>query len=917
MLSLYTYERIRGNSMTVNQLTVSDILQFKGKWRDYQARVLQRAAEYMKDGRVHIVAAPGSGKTTLGIELMTWLGKPALVLAPSITIREQWVARIEEAFLKDGLNGADYLSQDIKDPKMITVATYQALHCAMTRYSGSLAEGQEEEEPDRGKSSAPDEGSESRNEAVDFKDFDVLSAMKAAGIGVLCLDECHHLRSEWWKALEEFKAQLGTIKVIALTATPPYDSTPAMWKRYMDMCGEIDEEITIPELVKEGSLCPHQDYVYFNYPTEEETAEVQRFQRRSEEMFQRLMEDAAFLHAVRTHQSLITGELSAKLSDSPAYLTALLIYLRVHNVTVPVRMQRYAAGRQQMDESAMEQLLQGFLYEDADSYAGQEAYREQLEASLKAAGLIQKRKVALLANEAIEKLLISSKGKCNSIRDIVGHEYGQMGANLRMLILTDYIRKEYEKNIGSGEDVTALGVLPFFEQLRRETSLPAMQGLRLGVLCGTVVIIPAEAKEALLAAVGENGTVKFSSVGNLPETDYLKVTAVGDAHFLTGAVTDIFTRGHMQVLIGTKSLLGEGWDSPCINSLILASFVGAFMLSNQMRGRAIRVFKEQPDKTSNIWHLVCLRPEHVPGSEADEVSEDFSLLKRRMEHFMGLHYTQDVIESGLERLSVICPPYRKDHVAEINRQMLVLSGERASLKERWNRALMRARNMDVAEATEVDSGCISAQVYVKTRRKAAVAGVAAAALGVMAAVGLPGVLTVVAAIGAVAAGIACLAKGPALSRMKTPEKRLLTCGKAIRTALLQQRLLESSKNHVEAASTQDGGCSVYLSGDSGRDKALFARCVNEFYGDVKDQRYLLVKKGSRKGEDGIYCVPECCARKKEDAQRFADCLRSYIGDYELVYTRSDAGKEILLEGRMRAMEGSKERCSTRRRLTGI
>ncbi|MDE7063138.1 MAG: DEAD/DEAH box helicase family protein, partial [Lachnospiraceae bacterium] len=273
--------------MTVNQLTVSDILQFKGKWRDYQARVLQRAAEYMKDGRVHIVAAPGSGKTTLGIELMTRLGKPALVLAPSITIREQWVARIEEAFLKDELNSADYLSQDIKDPKMITVATYQALHCAMTRYSGSLAGEQEEEEPDRRKSSTPADGSEDRNETVDFKDFDVMAAMKVAGIGVLCLDECHHLRSEWWKALEEFKAQLGTIKVIALTATPPYDSTPAMWKRYMDMCGEIDEEITIPELVKEGSLCPHQDYVYFNYPTEEETAEVQRFRRRSEEMFQR------------------------------------------------------------------------------------------------------------------------------------------------------------------------------------------------------------------------------------------------------------------------------------------------------------------------------------------------------------------------------------------------------------------------------------------------------------------------------------------------------------------------------------------------------------------------------------------------------------------------------------------------------
>ena len=43
-------------------------------------------------------------------------------------------------------------------------------------------------------------------------------------------------------------------------------------------------------------------------------------------------------------------------------------------------------------------------------------------------------------------------------------------------------------------------------------------------------------------------------------------------------VTELFQRGEINILIGTKSLLGEGWDSPCINSLILASFVGSFIL---------------------------------------------------------------------------------------------------------------------------------------------------------------------------------------------------------------------------------------------------------------------------------------------------------------------------------------------------
>ena len=67
----------------------------------------------------------------------------------------------------------------------------------------------------------------------------------------------------------------------------------------------------------------------------------------------------------------------------------------------------------------------------------------------------------------------------------------------------------------------------------------------------------AEAKEALEQEIGTSGKVTFSRIGNLPETDYLRVTAVGMPHFLTGAVTNVFSKGYMQVLVGTKSLLGR------------------------------------------------------------------------------------------------------------------------------------------------------------------------------------------------------------------------------------------------------------------------------------------------------------------------------------------------------------------------
>ncbi len=890
-------------------MNYENILKFDGTWRNYQARVLENAKKYMEDGKIHIVAAPGSGKTTLGIELIARTGEVALVLAPSITIREQWVARIEEAFLNKNLNIEDYVSQDLKNPRCITVATYQALHSAMNKYKGIIDEtgttaGSLESDDKIAKSCASEE-------EVDYSTFDVITEMKNANVGLLCLDECHHLRSEWWKALEEFKNALGKPKLIALTATPPYDSTPAMWKRYMDMCGEIDEEISIPELVKEGSLCPHQDFVYFNYPTEEEMAEITKFSNRSTAMQKRLYEDEDFKAALLTHRGLAGNMSEEELLEEGDYLSALLIFLNEKGVAIPAHLRSVGkkGGLPAFSVSWFETLLQGFLYDDADSYACNEEYREWLINEIKAEGLIEKKKVCFLTTEAMEKLLISSKGKCESIKKIVVNEYQNLGPKLRLLILTDYIRKEYEKSLGVPEnDVMALGVLPFFEQIRREGTI-----IRLGVLCGTIVIIPAEAKNALLEAIGNSGKVSFQCAGNLEEDDYLKVVAVGDNHFLTQAVTEIFTNGHMQVLIGTKSLLGEGWDSPCINSLILASFVGAFMLSNQMRGRAIRVYKKDPDKTSNIWHLVCLRPRELtylrPEDDRTDISEDFSLLERRMEHFLGLHYTQDVIENGMERMSIIGEPYEKAHVEQMNEEMLKLSRERESLKVRWDRALTKAVKFEVADATEVEDEAVSKQEYQKSKKNLILSGIGVAAGAAIAFTPL-GILGGAVALASGVYGAANLRK---TMKMATPESRLKSVGEGIYLALAKQGMLEE-KAAVAVGEGKNNRKEVYLSGGSGRDKLMFAKCVREFYSAVNDQRYLLVKLGKRTESDAFYCVPDCFAKRKEDAELFYSYMKQYIGRYDVVYTRNETGKKLLLEGRMKSLAEASERASMHKKV---
>ncbi len=222
-------------------------VKFQGKFRVYQQRVLDNFEDHIKDGKINVVAAPGSGKTVLGLELICRIGSPCIVLSPTTAIREQWGERFRELFLENKEDFENLFSKNLHNIKLLTSITYQALYTAIEKVH------------------ADDEDEE------DCSDVELFEVMKDFGIKTICLDEAHHLKNEWQKALEKFISALDKdVKIISLTATPPYDSEGSEWSRYMSICGEIDEEIFVPELVAQNTLCPHQDYVYFNYPVENE-----------------------------------------------------------------------------------------------------------------------------------------------------------------------------------------------------------------------------------------------------------------------------------------------------------------------------------------------------------------------------------------------------------------------------------------------------------------------------------------------------------------------------------------------------------------------------------------------------------------------------------------------------------------------
>ena len=58
-------------------------IKFKCTFRSYQQRILDSADLYLSDGKINIVAAPGSGKTILGLELIRRLGNPCIILSPT------------------------------------------------------------------------------------------------------------------------------------------------------------------------------------------------------------------------------------------------------------------------------------------------------------------------------------------------------------------------------------------------------------------------------------------------------------------------------------------------------------------------------------------------------------------------------------------------------------------------------------------------------------------------------------------------------------------------------------------------------------------------------------------------------------------------------------------------------------------
>jgi len=857
-------------------------LSFIYEWRTYQRRVLEELEDHMGDSHLHVVAAPGAGKTVLGLEVVRRLNKKTLVLVPTLTVRNQWLHHFENLFQTQAGDKQALISDKLLEPAHLTVSTYQSLHSASNNHKIGI------------------------------------SAL--AQFDTLVLDEAHHLRNEWWKVLIEFKKQLNDVNVVALTATPPYDVPPREWNRYFEMCGPIDSIISVPELVKEGNLCPHEDFVYFSLPSEPEQKKIRTFRRQVKEIKEWLLDSRDFSRALLGHtwfSNFEADQNQIEILEQPEVFAAHVIFLHALGHDCKAQIELLGMVGQKIPDPTdewFEVLLSDMVSKHSDRYDFSSALKKDLQQRLATMHAMNRRKVQFTEHEGLDKSLRNSESKLKSTLEIFELENRHLGKELRMVILTDYIRKDFLESHSHSGKSRRLGAVPIFELIREKygSTVP------IALLTGSLIILPKSRTDEFLVEL-QKRDARIQAPRAIPllsDAEYVLLKLDHATRQLAvGAVTDMFNLGHLRTIVGTTALLGEGWDAPATNTLVMASASSTYVQTNQVRGRAIRVNPNVPNKISNIWHLACIEPESYHGGS------DFLKIKNRFSAFEGLSYEGNRILSGFQRIFPVPEKWTIEQVAKMNAQTLELSAQRQKIKEGWDKVLApqaHARQTGLVEEIQAGSQSIMAlQLVEHPLKRSLQPTIVLGAYFLVSIFALPFL-----GLGLVKAGLlhtvllGGLIYKLALHHLAKDWFLVLKLGEGplvlgrvaevVLETLCELEMIRTPFKQLELTFLPDrNGKSVcYVRGCTLYESDLFIRCMEEILDPVENPRYLIFRPNTDRrkaslGEGYYHGVPSALSKKKQ-AEVLTRNWQKKLGNCKLIYTRLNAGRKVLLKARTRA-----------------
>lgn len=891
-------------------------MRFRWPWRDYQARVLEALETHLYNQRLHIVAAPGSGKTVLGLEVFRRLGRAAVVLSPTRTIRDQWLERLGDYVEHDEPARLPWTSRDLSDLKQFNSLTYQALHTRM-RIAADLDRDLEDEEAKELESEL------SGTEPDDGEVGEVVECFRKAGIEVLILDEAHHLRAEWWSALLKIVQGLDQITLVSLTATPPYDVIGHEWSRYIELCGPIDEEISVPELVKAGTLCPHQDYIWLVRCAGGDSEKLRQHRSAVGYLVLDLESSDEFLADILEHTWIQQPESSTReILRSPLSAMAMLGFLAARQQTAPALQSLLDLAREDipaLTHDLWEQLLRHYLFGEGWKLNPQiEKRRDELARRLRAEGLLRRRELNLTdASRHWPRLSLGSE-KAQACLDIHQLECRERGEALCQVILTDYIRDEdYQQPV---QRELPLGAWPIFHRL--VTGASPCRTSALALHTGRLSIVHHSLIGQIESLLGDTAL----STREVPSLEAFRQIQVSGDQRLTRTLTRLLVDRDIQVLVGTRALLGEGWDAPPVNSLILASVVGSFMTTNQMRGRAIRIDPANPEKVASIWHIGAFA--EIEPMSADV--RDLNDMVDRFETFVGVAHKTPVIEGGIERLS---PGFWRQNQFRfpirdqaLNHRMAERLDQRKELGRGWQQAIDESDigrvlpTVSVPKPPRLRIFSFGATFRALLPQLAALALMVAGWLAIPTLQGSsptdPGPVLMIFGLGIL------IFTAPAAMRLAELYFRFLPVdgairgiAMAVRDALCDCELLPEAQRHTRILCQEQhtGDWSIALGQGSFAEQSLFAECMHQVLAPVENPRYLIYRHEIRFGQIYLdfHAVPTVLAVRKNRAEYFLRAWQKRVCRAELIYTRNDEGRELLLKARVRAFSNARENLARR------
>ena len=890
---------------------------FNGKLRPSQVAAVSVIEPQLdvQGKHLHIVAPPGSGKTVLG--LYVWANlvrKPTLVLSPNSAIQAQWAARTD-LFDLDGKE--KFISTDPKKPGLLTSLTYQSItmpkrggnelnEAAIELWIENLIANEEaiDEENALGwiedlkiknsdyyedrisvyRKKVRDEFSKHGNALWTLSESakNNLQRLKEIGIGMIILDECHHLLHHWGRVLTEVREYFDDPIVLGLTATPPdfqhYQEEDA--KRYQEFFGEIDYEVPVPALVRDSNLAPYQDLAFFVRPSQNELNYVAQVDDEFKILLDELFQEQDYDNAVLPLDKWVFKALEERITPggkkenwdnfskrNDAFANAGRTFLLNTIGSIPAGVPyppEYLLNSYQNKLAILRPVL--------DRYVRYGLRRSESEMDHEKAELVTQR-LRMLGTQITEtgirpcaspvgRIMAYASSKTKAISTILSSEMQALGGDIRAVIITDFEKTSATTLVEGVMDDEAGGAVAAFRQAVQCDNVDLLNPI---LMTGSTVLVDDDLAAEFLAAANDWINERNLAITLVDEIrgNYHEIVGKGKdwiPRYYSLMITEFFQLGITKCLIGTRGLLGEGWDASRINVLIDLTTVTTSMSINQLRGRSIRLDKQWPEKVANNWDVICLAEEFTNGFS------DYERFKKKHKQLYGV-CDDGAIEKGVGHVHAAFTEAEPEGVSEgmslFNEDMLRRSRNRSHVRGLWGIGQPFHANPTSAVEAKLGGGGAGGFKFGKEKSQ------------------------------------------------WTDESLVQAVSLSIVNSLIHLGMI-SRNCRADGGDRGGGWVRLHLEHATQEESALFAACLEEILGPMQKPRYVIsrsskfitdtwlskimpevIAKFFRPVKERLvmyHTVPKVLAASAEKAEIFQRYWNEFVSPSELFYARSKEGK---------------------------